>query len=45
LVNEIDNNRLQERLINTSKKYRRFMKDLKNFESKKNARPKRVGRP
>ena len=45
LVNEIDNKRLQERLINTSKNISGFMKYLKNFESKKSARPKRVSRP
>ena len=45
LVNEIDNKRLQEILINTSKNIGGFMKYLKNFESKKNARPKRVSRP
>ncbi len=45
LVNEIDNNRLQERPINTSKNIIGFMKYLENFESKKSARPKRVSRP
>jgi len=44
LVNEIDNNGLQERLINASKNISGFMKYLKNFESAKNARPKRVSR-
>ena len=42
LVNEIDNNRLQERLINASKNISGFMKYLKNFESKKNIKSKRV---
>jgi four helix bundle protein len=41
LVNEIDNNRLQERLINASKNISGFMKYLKDFEAKK-TKPKRV---
>ena len=45
LVNEIDKNRLQEILIKTSKNISGFMKYLKNFESKKNTRLKRVRRP